>query len=82
MAYKDVKNEHAFQIFNKDLKAGDFPEILFFYGEEDYLIEWAAKSLGQKFVDKSMFDIDFVKINEIFGKQGDDYAYGTTEIYS
>ena len=65
MAYKDVKNEHAFQIFNKDLKTGNFPEVLFFYGEEDYLIEWAAKSLGQKFVDKSMFDIDFVKINEM-----------------
>lgn len=64
MAYKDIKTEHAFQIFHKDLKAGDFPEVMFFFGEEEYLIEWAAKSLAQKFVDKSMLDIDFVKVGD------------------
>ncbi len=64
MAYKDIKTEHAFQTFHKDLKAGDFPEVMFFFGEEEYLIEWAAKSLAQKFVDKSMLDIDFVKVGD------------------
>ena len=64
MAYKSAKAEHAFQTFHKDLKTGFFPEVLFLIGEEEYLIEWAAKSLANKFVDKSMLDIDFVKMSE------------------
>ena len=64
MAYKSAKVEHAFQTFHKDLKTGFFPEVLFLIGEEEYLIEWAAKSLANKYVDKSMLDIDFVKMSE------------------
>ncbi len=64
MAYKNTKTEHAFQTFHKDLKTGIFPEVIFMYGEEEYLIQWACNSLADKFVDKSMRDIDFVKAAE------------------
>lgn len=64
MAYKNVKTEHAFQTFHKDLKTGIFPEVMFMYGEEEYLIQWACNSLANKFVDKSMRDIDFAKASE------------------
>lgn len=64
MAYKNTKGEHAFQTFHKDLKTAVFPNIIFMCGEEEYLIEWAAKSLADKFVDKSMRDMDFVKASE------------------
>ena len=64
MAYSNVKTEHAFQTFHKDLKLGIFPEVIFMHGEEEYLIQWAANSLADKFVDKGMRDIDFVKAGE------------------
>lgn len=64
MAYKNDKTEHAFQTFHKDLKTGIFSEVIFMYGEEEYLIQWACNSLADKFVDKGMRDIDFVKVNE------------------
>ena len=64
MAYNNTKTEHAFQTFHKDLKNGIFPEVIFMYGEEEYLIQWAVNSLANKFVDKGMRDIDYVKVNE------------------
>ncbi len=64
MAYKNVKTEHAFQTFHKDLKAGIFPEVIFMYGEEDYLTQWAVNSLADKYVDKGMRSMDFVKMGE------------------
>jgi len=64
MSYNNTKTEHAFQTFHKELKNGVFPEVIFMFGEEEYLIEWAAKSLADKFVDKGMRDMDFIKISE------------------
>lgn len=64
MAYNNAKAEHAFQTFHKDLKTNIFPEVIFMYGEEEYLIQWAVNSLADKFVEKSMRDIDYVKANE------------------
>jgi DNA polymerase-3 subunit delta len=64
MAYKEIKKEHAFQTFNKLLREEDFPSVIFMYGEEDYLIEWACNALADKLVDKSMQAMDFVKTTE------------------
>lgn len=64
MAYNQNKTEHAFQTFHKDLKTDDFSSVLFLYGEEEYLIQWAAESLVNKYVDKSMKDFDFVKFQD------------------
>ncbi len=64
MAYKNNKTEHAFQAFHRDLRDNNFPPIIFMYGEEEYLTEWASKSLADKLVDKSMQSIDFVKLGE------------------
>jgi len=64
MAYGKTKTEHAFQAFHKDLRSGDFSPVLFMYGEEEYLIEWACRSLAEKFTDEAMRDMDFVKIGD------------------
>lgn len=63
-AYNQAKTEHAFQKFHKDLASGDFPPVMFMYGEEEYLIEWACKSLADKFTDRALREIDFVKTGE------------------
>lgn len=62
-AYNQAKTEHAFQAFHKDMVQGDFPPVIFMYGEEEYLTEWACKSLAEKFTDEAMRDMDFVKLN-------------------
>ena len=65
MAYNNIKAEHAFQSFSRDLKEGDFPQVIFMHGEEDYLIRWACKELAGKFVDKYSFDVDFLRMVEL-----------------
>lgn len=62
MAYNQAKTQHAFQVFHRNLRDDDFMPVLFMYGDEEYLTEWAAKSLADKFVDKTLQDIDFVKL--------------------
>lgn len=66
MAYKakygQTKEEHAFQTFHKELAGGTFPPVMLMYGEEEYLIEWACRSLAEKFTDEAMRNMDFVKL--------------------
>lgn len=69
MAYKSVAAEHAFQKFHKDLRNNDFADVLFMYGEEEYLTEWACKTLADKLVEPSMRTIDFVRTD---GSEGID----------
>ena len=64
MAYRNSVREHAFQRFHKDLKAKNFDNIIFMYGEEEYLIRWAAKSIAEPFTGGAMTDMDFVRIEE------------------
>ncbi len=49
MAYKDFVN---------DFKKGITGDVLFFYGAEDYLMEWAAGQLTDKFVDPEWRSLD------------------------
>ena len=64
MAYKNSKAEHAFQTFHRDLNKNNFENVIFMYGEEEYLTEWACNSLAAALVDPSMREIDFVKAEE------------------
>ncbi len=65
MAYQKKKSEHAFQVFHRNLKDGDFTPVIFMFGEEDYLINWAADSLADKYVDRSSVMSDFLRMDEI-----------------
>jgi len=64
MAMGKAKTEHAFQTFHKNLKDNDFPPVIFMYGGEEYLTEWAVKSLADKFTDANMRDMDFIRLDE------------------
>ena len=50
MAGNFGKKEHAFRTFNADIKEGNFPPVMFMYGPEEYLTEWAAGSLLKRYV--------------------------------
>ena len=56
MAYAQKKSEHAFQAFHRDLAEGNFPPVLFMYGEEEYLIEWAVQSLAEKYTEEAILE--------------------------
>ena len=64
MAYGQKTSEHAFQTFHRDLAEGNFPPVLFMYGKEEYLIDWAVRSLVTKYTDEAMRELDFVRLSE------------------
>lgn len=82
MAYKNTSAEHAFQTFHKDLSKKNFENIIFMYGEEEYLTEWACNSLTDKFVDSSMRSMDFVKISDGEGTESLLAACDTFSVFS
>ena len=57
--YNDKKTEHAFRTFAADLKNGRDCPVIYMYGEEEYLINWAVKTMAGKYVSKSFAQADF-----------------------
>ena len=53
MAYKDFVN---------DRKKGLLKDVMFFYGAEDYLMNWAAESIISEYVDEASRDLDVIKL--------------------
>lgn len=64
MAKRNEQKEHAYKKFGADLKADDFPSVIFMYGQEQYLVEWAAEALVKRYVNPGAAAFDFVKIDE------------------
>lgn len=64
MAKKYEQKEHAYKKFGADLKAEDFPQLIFMYGPEQYLIEWATESLIRRYVDSAALSFDLTKLDE------------------
>ena len=63
-AQKAVKNEeHAFQTIQKQLKADALKGALFFYGKEQYLIDWAVGAIVKKYVNPATAALEFSKLN-------------------
>lgn len=82
MAYKNAPAEHAFRTFHKDLSKKAFENVIFMYGEEEYLTEWACSALSDKFVDSSVRSMDFVKISEAEGTEELLAACDTFSVFS
>ena len=59
-----VKKQHAFRTFSQDLKADNFPPVLFLYGPEEYLTDWAAGSLIKRYVRPGAESLDYVKLSD------------------
>lgn len=82
MAYREVKKEHAFQVFSRQLREDDFEPVVFMRGEEEYLIEWACNSLAGKYVEKTMRDVDFIKTADEENVEGLLAACDTFSVFS
>lgn len=62
MPGSNSKKEHAFKTFTNDLKNSDFSPVIFMYGSEEYLTEWAVKCLTDRFINPSASDLDFIRL--------------------
>lgn len=62
--YKKEKKDHAFQVFSKDIKEGNLPNVILMYGVEGYLIHWAVTSLVKRYVNESCLALDYIKYQE------------------
>ncbi len=70
--YQGRSEEHAFKRIQRDIGDGNVKSLLFFYGEEQYLIRWAIDQLVEHFINPtssqfntSVFDWNTVTIEEI-----------------
>lgn len=57
-----TKKEHAFQTIGKDLKSDQLPNVILLCGEEQYLVQWAAKQLIDKYINKATESLDFTRL--------------------
>ena len=59
--YYNKKTEHAFKTFAADLRKGIEDPVIYMYGEEEYLIDWAVNTLSGKYISGSFAAADFEK---------------------
>lgn len=64
MAGNFVKKQHAFRAFSQDLRADSFASVIFMYGPEEYLIDWAVSSLAKRYVSPGAVCLDYVKLSD------------------
>ena len=82
MAGNFSKKQHAFRSFSQDLRADDFPPVLFMYGPEEYLIDWAAGSLAKRYVNPGAAAIDYMKLFDDCSAAEITEAAGTFSMFS
>lgn len=59
MTYKK-NEEHAFLKISRDMKAGKIPSLVLLYGSEEYLVDFYADALIQRYVNKTCEALDLV----------------------
>lgn len=63
MANKAVKTElHAFKKIGNEIRTDSLRNPLFFYGREQYLIQWAIASIKEKMIHSAAEELDFSRI--------------------
>ncbi len=59
MAYRNqVKQDSAFREFSHNLKEGGEGDVIFLFGEEEFLIEWAAGEIIKKYINEASSTLD------------------------
>ncbi|GAB1476606.1 DNA polymerase III subunit delta [Bacillota bacterium] len=62
-AYKEKNQEHAYKRIQRDIKSGDLKNLLFFYGEEEYLINWALDEIVNRYIDPGVGTLNRTSFN-------------------
>lgn len=60
MAYQREKSgEHAYQLIHKQIKEDKLKRVLFLYGKETYLVNWALDQIVKEYVNPACRELDF-----------------------
>ncbi len=64
MAYSSAKaGEHPYKIIQKEIKNDQLKNVLFFYGRETYLVQWALSQIIDKYVNPACRELDLSRIS-------------------
>ena len=58
-----MKNQHAYQKIEQDLKSGDMKNVALLYGKEQYLVKWSAEAILKKYTSGECREFDFFEID-------------------
>ncbi len=65
MAYKNKsKSNNSFRDFSRKIKEGTPGDVIFLYGEEELLIDWAVSEIVNRYVNKASMVLDYDKPDE------------------
>lgn len=56
--------EHAFKAFSRDIKENKISDVLLFFGQEDFLINWAKDTVIAKYINPNVKEIDLTVLSE------------------
>ena len=59
---KSHKQEHAFKTIDRDIKADAIANVMLLHGEEQYLVHWAINAIADKYINETVRNIDFIKL--------------------
>ncbi|MEG1585186.1 MAG: DNA polymerase III subunit delta, partial [Anaerovorax sp.] len=57
------KGEHPYKKLAREMKANEVKNLLFFYGKEQYLVNWATEALIHKYVNPICKELDLTKLD-------------------
>ena len=57
------EKQHAFKQFQEDIKKEEIKNLVFLYGNEIYLVDWAIDALISRYINPNTKDFDFVSIS-------------------
>ncbi|HHU17545.1 MAG TPA: DNA polymerase III subunit delta [Clostridiales bacterium] len=58
-----AKKEHAYKIIDREIKSHSVNNLLFFYGEEDFLIHWAVETIVKEYVNEACRELNFSRLD-------------------
>lgn len=61
--YRNKEIRHSYSVFTDNLKKGEFKNIIFMYGVEQFLVKWAVDSLVKKYVNPAVKEMDYISFD-------------------
>jgi len=66
-----AEKEHPYKLINKLVQSGDIPSVIFLYGSERFMIEWAWRKLKDSVIYPATESLDLTVLSEQGTSEGD-----------
>lgn len=61
--YRNKETRQSYSVFTDNLKKGEFKNVIFMYGVEQFLVRWAVDSLVRKYVNPAVREMDYISFD-------------------